>query len=160
VLELVAGQVILFIEVKKGAQGPYPGLEAEIVKIIRAHQAEAWVRILSFDNRILQTFMSLAPDLRYQKLLVGQLPGLALYMDGTWHGQWVWEMDTVETINVNSRFATRRFIRKVQEAGKTIQVWTVDDPENMKKLIQKGVDGIITNRPDLAQRDLLGSSNP
>lgn len=37
------------------------------------------------------------------------------------------------------------FVRTVHESGRTIQVWTVDDPATMDWLADCGVDGIITN---------------
>lgn len=44
---------------------------------------------------------------------------------------------------------TPRTIRAVHAAGRKIHVWTIDDPEMMHRLIDWGVDGIITDRPDL-----------
>jgi len=37
------------------------------------------------------------------------------------------------------------FVRAAHKAGRTVQVWTVDDPEPMILLAEWGVDGIITN---------------
>jgi glycerophosphoryl diester phosphodiesterase len=45
-----------------------------------------------------------------------------------------------------------RFIRHVHNAGQRIQVWTIDDEPDMKRLLGWGVDGLISNRPDLAVR--------
>ena len=39
------------------------------------------------------------------------------------------------------------------DAGKPIWVWTVDDPDLMRRLMQDNrVECLITNRPDLALR--------
>jgi glycerophosphoryl diester phosphodiesterase len=38
---------------------------------------------------------------------------------------------------------------EAQELGIQVFVWTVDKPGDMVRLIEMGVDGIITNRPDI-----------
>jgi glycerophosphoryl diester phosphodiesterase len=43
-----------------------------------------------------------------------------------------------------------RFIRHAHKWGLPVKVWTVNDPDAMKRLIAWGVDALITDRPDLA----------
>lgn len=50
------------------------------------------------------------------------------------------------------RIVSPRFIRHVHAAGRRLQVWTVDEEADMKRLLGWGVDGLISNRPDLAVR--------
>lgn len=42
------------------------------------------------------------------------------------------------------------FVRQVHAEGATIQVWVIDRPEDVRRLLDWGVDGIISDRPDLA----------
>jgi glycerophosphoryl diester phosphodiesterase len=44
---------------------------------------------------------------------------------------------------------TRRFIRQVHREGQVLQVWVVDDPAQATRLLDWGVDGLITDRPDV-----------
>jgi len=44
---------------------------------------------------------------------------------------------------------TKRFIRESHAKNIKVEPWTVDDPDLMKQYIDWGVDGIITDRPDL-----------
>ncbi len=45
---------------------------------------------------------------------------------------------------------TRRFIRGAQGRNLFVAAWTINDPETMATLAGRGIDGIITDRPDLA----------
>ncbi|HET7327210.1 MAG TPA: glycerophosphodiester phosphodiesterase [Nocardioidaceae bacterium] len=52
------------------------------------------------------------------------------------------------------RLVTARFVRRVHEHGAVVQVWTVNDVATMHRLLDLGVDGIISDRIDIL-RDVL-----
>lgn len=49
---------------------------------------------------------------------------------------------------------SERVIARAHDLGVRVVVWTVDDPATMRSLLDAGVDGIITDRPDVL-RDVL-----
>jgi glycerophosphoryl diester phosphodiesterase len=49
---------------------------------------------------------------------------------------------------------TPRFITGAHAAGLEVHVWTINDPAEMRRLLALGVDGLMTDRPDLL-RDVL-----
>jgi glycerophosphoryl diester phosphodiesterase len=49
-----------------------------------------------------------------------------------------------------------RAVAAAHDAGLSVNVWTVDDPDEIGLLASAGVDGIITNVPDVARRVLSG----
>jgi glycerophosphoryl diester phosphodiesterase len=48
------------------------------------------------------------------------------------------------------RVVTPRFVRLVRAAGAEVHVWTVNRPDDMRRLLAMGVDGLVTDRCDLA----------
>jgi glycerophosphoryl diester phosphodiesterase len=55
--------------------------------------------------------------------------------------------DPKESMNIP--IMTERFIREAHAKNIKVEPWTVDDPELMEQYIEWGVDGIMTDRPDL-----------
>jgi glycerophosphoryl diester phosphodiesterase len=52
------------------------------------------------------------------------------------------------------RVVTPRFVADARAKNVDVHVWTVDDADDMERLIGYGVDGIITDRPDRLARVL------
>nr|WP_045252051.1 glycerophosphodiester phosphodiesterase family protein [Microbacterium azadirachtae] len=48
------------------------------------------------------------------------------------------------------RVFTPRLVDAVHDAGAEVHVWTINDPERMRALVDGGADGIVTDRADLA----------
>ncbi len=54
------------------------------------------------------------------------------------------------------RVLSPRLISAAHRAGVEVHVWTVNDPARMRRLVETGVDGIITDRADIALAELRG----
>jgi len=55
----------------------------------------------------------------------------------------------VPELHKGIRILTPGFLREAHRRNIPVHVWTVDDPESMRRLLSMGVDGIQTDRPDL-----------
>jgi len=53
---------------------------------------------------------------------------------------------------VEARMASRSFVRRAHSAGQEVYIWTVNDPAWMFVALSRGVDGLITDKPDVARR--------
>jgi glycerophosphoryl diester phosphodiesterase len=49
-----------------------------------------------------------------------------------------------------------RLVKIYHTAGVKVHVWTINDPRQMSQLINAGVDGIVTDRTDLAVKTIKG----
>jgi glycerophosphoryl diester phosphodiesterase len=54
-----------------------------------------------------------------------------------------------------ARLMNRRLVGRARALGLRVITWTVNDPERMHRLLDAGVDGIITDRPDLLREVLI-----
>ncbi|MBW2977882.1 glycerophosphodiester phosphodiesterase [Candidatus Woesearchaeota archaeon] len=55
----------------------------------------------------------------------------------------------IEVIQPHYFFATKRIIKKAHENNLKVNVWTVNNKDRIQKLIENGVDSIITDNPSL-----------
>ncbi|MFP3982120.1 MAG: glycerophosphodiester phosphodiesterase [Desulfurivibrionaceae bacterium] len=56
------------------------------------------------------------------------------------------------------KLATQDFIRRARDKGLLVQIWGVDKKEVMRRYLEMGVDGIITDRPD-SLLEITGADN-
>lgn len=55
---------------------------------------------------------------------------------------------------------TRRMIERLHAAGVEVHIWTINDPARMRNLLELGVDGLVTDRADLALEVVRAHSSP
>jgi glycerophosphoryl diester phosphodiesterase len=58
-------------------------------------------------------------------------------------------------VNPVDALVDRTFVDLARAAGLAVYVWTVDDPARIAQLAALGVDGVITNVPDVARSVLM-----
>lgn len=151
-IKFINGRCKLLIEIKKGGDY-YPGIENNILTIIKANNAESWVDIIhSFDKQALLNLQQQKTGTKLQKLIVFKFPLASFTFSKKGEKD---DFSAWQGVNVNEKFASKRIIKKLHAQGKTVFVWTVDNKRKMKKLVRRGVDGIITNKPDLARAIIL-----
>ncbi|MBP7808103.1 MAG: hypothetical protein KA163_02305 [Bacteroidia bacterium] len=153
-IKCINGRCKLLIEIKKGGDY-YPGIENNILAIIKANKAEAWVDIIhSFDKQALLNLQQQKTGAKLQKLIVFKFPLASFTFSKKGEKD---DFSAWQGVNINSHFASKRIIKKLHSQGKTVFVWTVNKKRKMKKLIRFKADGIITNKPDLAREVVLGN---
>ena len=51
-------------------------------------------------------------------------------------------------------------IDRLHAAGVEVHIWTINDPIRMRELLDLGVDGLVTDRADLALEVVRNYSSP
>ena len=143
VLQLCQGKTGILIELKY--YGHDQQLEQRVVDLVEKHGMSNEIMVMSLKPEGVRKMKRLRPTWKCGVLLsvsVGNIQKIE-----------------ADFLAVNARFATRSLINKLHQAGKEIYVWTVDDPVSMSLLMNRGVDGLITNRPEVAKEVLKQRSN-
>jgi len=149
VLNTIGGRAQLLIEIKRGSDY-YPGIEKRVVELIRRCQAESWANTIhSFEKQTLLNVARADSHVRLQKLIVFQLPLVSFSFDKHFEKD---DFKSWKGVNVYYRFCSRRLVRHVHRLGKTVYVWTVNSPRKARRYKRRGVDGIITNYPDIFEK--------
>lgn len=145
-IKLINGRCKLLIELKKG-NSYYPNIEKHIVGLIDKYKAHSWISTIhSFEKEPLMNFAKRDSSINLQKLIVFNLPLVSFNFDKHFNKD---DFKNWEGVNVYYKFCSKRVIKKIHKLGKTVYVWTVNNPRKARKLARKGVDGIITNKPDI-----------
>ena len=150
-VDAVGQQAGMLLEPK--APELYPGIEADLDKELRS--LPAFERALKADRVVVQSFnhlwlrayQDLAPDVPVG-LLYGTKPSeLDIAAASTW----------AEQVNPALGAIDRATVERVHAHGMEIHVWTVNAGSDMRRAITWGVDGVITNYPQVL-RDILRRS--
>lgn len=148
IIKAVNGHCELVVEIKDG-DSYYPGIEDRVADLIRKYKAEKWALVHSFNDDALLHLHSKHPQIRLQKLFVLKMPWLPVMLDFNLHLSSLTDYPYVEAFAVHRTFITQTIIDKAHAMGKKVHIWTVNDREVMDALVEMGVDGIITDRPDI-----------
>jgi len=133
-LELCKDRINVVIELKY--YGREERLEERVASIVEAAGVQDQIIIMSLSYPGIQKMKSLRPEWR-----IGLLASVSI-------GD-ITRLDA-DFFAVNANFASRAFIKHVHSRGKKLMVWTVNDAISMSAMMSKGVDGIITDKPQLA----------
>jgi len=136
VIDLVRGRMKVNIELKYNV--PDPGLAPAVVELLRREDFIDQVVITSLDYGALKQVKSLEPRLETGHIVTAAV-GDVLRTEA-------------DFLSLNSAKATTSLVRRARAAGKDVAVWTVNDPEVMLRMIERGVDNIITDDPALLVR--------
>lgn len=154
VLKLSGGKTKVLIELKWPEKGLYKDLVKKVVECVRRNKAESWVVIQSFEVAYLEEMHKLAPDLECQQLIIAPKGIMPMHVTRKLKGGKFTPLPYVTSVNPHHMFVTKAWVKKMHAENKTVYPFTLNTEDKMRKAINLGVDGIITNYPDVANKVL------
>jgi glycerophosphoryl diester phosphodiesterase len=141
-----------------------------LVDTVHRFGFEARVSVQSFDWRTLRELQRLAPQIPTVALTV-QSPNFDNLADGRWtaglrladHGGSVPRLVKAAGAAVWSPHfnnLTPALLQEAQALGLKVVPWTVNDPDAIERLIDWGVDGLISDYPDRVRAVMQGRGMP
>ena len=144
------------------------------IAVIRAENMERRVTIQSFDWRTLEIVQREAPEIP-TVYLTAQQGFMDNIQSGRLSSPWTAGLHVSQFQNSIPRMVkaaggaiwspyygevTRENVKEAQALGLKVVVWTVNENADMRRMIELGVDGIISDRPDLLRSVAGGMGIP
>jgi glycerophosphoryl diester phosphodiesterase len=138
VLEVVQDLEVINIELKNYL--PYPKLEEKVLKLVDQFEIRKKVIISSFNHYSLQKIKKLQPEIRTGALLMAKIINPADYAFKR----------AFNALHLHFLTADQEIIDKSHFMGMQVNVYTVNFPESVIELLEKGVDMIMTDDLEMA----------
>ena len=132
VLEFGTGKTKFVIELKED------GIEEKVIRVLHEYGIGDDVFIVSFKGKRLKMIKQIDPDIKTGLILFGAVNPIKQALK--------YGADAVAPFRW---FITRAFIQAARSHGLYAFSWVVDDSIKARKLKNLGIDGIVTNKPDI-----------
>jgi glycerophosphoryl diester phosphodiesterase len=142
-LDGFGSRIALNLELKRGTRAEYEGLEAATLAALEARGLVAGTLFSSFYDPVLARLRALSARARIGLLISRRFPD-----------EWAARARRVgaEALHPELALVTPELVRAAHGEGLAVNVYTVDEPADLARLVDLGVDGIFTNHPDRLRR--------
>ena len=143
VLDGYGDRIPFNLEIKWAEHGDYAGLEAAALEALESRGLLASTLFSSFRESVLRELRRLSPECRVALLVDpldteenrNRMVERALDLEA-------------EAVNPHHFFVNPSMVEAAHSQGLAVYTYTVDEEEEMRRVVEAGVDGIFTNRPD------------
>jgi len=135
-----------------------PGIEAAVLREVRAAGAEGRVLVVSEEQAVVDRLRALAGGRVRTGASRREIRTFYLMSLLSLEGLLVPAYDALQvpTEHRSVRVVTPRFVRAAHRRGARVDVWTIDDADEMRRLLDLGADAVMTNRPEVLAAVLRG----
>lgn len=137
VLNFCLGRLDLNIEIKYN--GKNKGIVQRVIQVIRENHFEEHCVVTSMNYRFLEEIKETAPEIRTGYIMTMSYGSIS-------------QVTAADFFSVRYDYVTEGFVREAHALGKEVHAWTVNYRGNIKRMLDMGVDNIITDDPALVRR--------
>ncbi len=149
VFDTIGDRLLMNIELKTYSLFKSDGMERDVADLIKQRDLYDQVIVSSFNPFAIRRIKQYDPRIETGLLYAAEMPRIYSH---TWLRPWV----RPDALHPEHDMVDERLARWARRKGYPLNVWTVNDEAEMRRLIALGVNSIITDYPDRL-RALLGS---
>ncbi len=129
---------------------PQPGAEEAVMRVIRDARAAGRSLVVSDDHAVVRRFRRVSGG----RISTGasRLETGAFYLRSRMRLERLcrpaYDALQVPVEHRGTRVLTRRFLEAAHSRGVRVDVWTINDPGEMRRMLDLGADGVMTENPE------------
>jgi len=144
VFDLFGGKFLINIELKNYSS-LFDSLPVQVAELVKEYELEETVIISSFNPFNLPRFRRRLPEVK-----------LGLLTQPDQAQRWLWRLIRYDALHPYFNDVDETLVSALHARNRQVNVWTVDEPDEIRRLAALCVDSIITNVPKSA-REILES---
>jgi len=130
-IDLARGRIRLNVELKYNRDDPQ--LAAKVIELLRSEGVLDQCVITSLEHSAVRDAKRLAPEVRVGLIVTKSIGDPA-------------DIDA-DFLSLNQNAVSAKLLARAHSRGKEIHVWTVNDRQAMERMVEMGVDSLITDYP-------------
>ena len=137
VLNFCLGRLDLNIEIKYN--GRNEGIVQRVVQVILENDFQDHCVVTSMNYQFLEQIKATAPEIRTGYIMTMSYGSIS-------------QVNAADFFSIRYDYVTEKFVREAHALGKEVHAWTVNYRGNVKRMLDIGVDNIITDDPALVRK--------
>lgn len=127
----------LNIEIKYN--GKNKGIVNKVVRTIREHEFQEHCVVTSMNYQFLEQIKKIAPEIRTGYIMTMTYGSIA-------------QVEAADFFSVKYTYVDEDFVKEAHSLGKEVHAWTVNYRGDVRRMLDMGVDNIITDDPEMVRR--------
>lgn len=135
------GRIEIVLDIKSA------GIETNLLEMLGRHATDPAIIFSSFNTKIISRIKTFSPRSQ-TALIVGPIRNVKMKLAFAANLTERLQTLSCRVVHLSQLLAKPGVVKRLSESGYTVAVWTVDNELTARRLINSGVDGIITNLPE------------